>query len=173
MAAASPHPFDPLRPDEISRASRIVRPHFGGQDPNFRVITLLEPAKKQMIPYLEKEHHKQPLGQIPTRYARVEASIKGDAGENQLFELIVDLNDNKVAQKQHVKGKHSYIDANYMKEVEAACLANDEVQAEIRTLDLPNGAAVVVEPWAYATDGDVDAEDYEVEYDFSGYQGAA
>ncbi|KAF4965109.1 hypothetical protein FSARC_7048 [Fusarium sarcochroum] len=138
MAAASPHPFDPLRPDEISRASRIVRPHFGGPDPNFRVITLLEPAKKQMIPYLEKEHSKKPIGQIPTRNARVEASIKGDAGENQLFELIVDLDDNKVAQKQHV---------------EAACLANEEVQAEVRSLDLPTGATVVVEPWAYATDG--------------------
>ncbi|KAL3605109.1 hypothetical protein FPOAC2_00051 [Fusarium poae] len=153
MATASIHPFDPLRPDEISRASRIVRPHFGDQDPNFRVITLLEPAKKEMIPYLEKEHHKQPTGYVPTRYARVEASIKGDAGENQLFELIVNLDDDKVAQKQHVKGKHSYIDSNYMKDVEAACLANEEVQAEIRTLDLPAGATVVVEPWAYATDG--------------------
>lgn len=106
-----------------------------------------------MIPYLEKEHHKQPIGQIPARYARVEASIKGNANENQLFELIVDRGDDKVAQKKHVKGKHSYIDANYMKEVEAACLANEEVQAEIRTLDLPAGATVVVEPWAYATDG--------------------
>lgn len=106
-----------------------------------------------MIPYLEKEHHKQPTGPTPTRYARVEASVKGNSNENQLFELIVDLDDNKVAQKKHIKGKHSYIDANYMKEVEAACLANEEVQAEIRTLDLPAGATVVVEPWAYATDG--------------------
>ncbi|RGP62715.1 primary-amine oxidase [Fusarium sporotrichioides] len=140
MAAALIHLFDPLRPDEISKV-----------DPNFRVITLLEPATKQTIPYLEKDHHKQLAEHIPIRYAPVEASIKGGAGENQLFELIVDLDDNKVAQKQHVKGKHSYIDSNYMKQVETACLANEKVQAEIRTLDLP--ATVVVKPWAYATDG--------------------
>ncbi|KAF5252892.1 hypothetical protein FANTH_2216 [Fusarium anthophilum] len=153
MTAASPHPFDPLSPEEISRASRIVRPHFGGHDPNFRVITLLEPAKKEMITYLEKEHLNQPIDHAPTRHARVEASIKAETEGNHLFELFVDLDANKVVKKQHVEGKHSYIDTDYMKAVEAACLANEEVQALIKTLDLPEGATVVVEPWAYATDG--------------------
>ncbi|EWZ80626.1 hypothetical protein NW765_006448 [Fusarium oxysporum] len=153
MTAASPHPFDPLSPKEISRASRIVRPHFGGHDPNFRVITLLEPAKKEMITYLEKEHLNQPIDHAPTRHARVEASIKAETEGNHLFELIVDLDTDKVVKKQHVEGKHSYIDTDYMKAVEAACLANEEVQALIKTLDLPAGATVVVEPWAYATDG--------------------
>ncbi|KAF5709985.1 primary-amine oxidase [Fusarium globosum] len=153
MTAVSPHPFDPLSPEEISRASRIVRPHFGGRDPNFRVITLLEPAKKEMITYLEKEHLKQPIDQVPTRHARVEASIKAETEGNHLFELIVDLDTDKVVKKHHVEGKHSYIDTDYMKAVEAACLANEEVQALIKTLDLPEGATVVVEPWAYATDG--------------------
>ncbi|KAF5684881.1 primary-amine oxidase [Fusarium circinatum] len=153
MTAASPHPFDPLSPEEISRASRIVRPHFGDHDPNFRVVTLLEPAKKEMVAYLEKEHLNQPIEHAPTRHARVEASIKAETEGNHLFELIVDLDTNKVVQKQHVEGKHSYIDTDYMKAVEAACLVNEEVQALIKTLDLPEGATVVVEPWAYATDG--------------------
>lgn len=106
-----------------------------------------------MVPYLEKEHLKQPVDHVPTRYARVEVAVKGNANENQLFELIVDLDNDRVSQKQHVEGKHSYIDADYMKAVEAACLANEDVQAEICTLNLPAGATVVVEPWAYATDG--------------------
>ncbi|KAF5987288.1 primary-amine oxidase [Fusarium coicis] len=153
MTAASPHPFDPLSPEEISRASRIVRPHFGDYDPNFRVITLLEPAKKEMITYLQKEHLNQPTDHTPTRHARVEACIKAETEGNYLFELIVDLDNDRVVKKQHVEGKHSYIDTDYMKAVEAACLANEEVQALIKTLDLPEGATVVVEPWAYATDG--------------------
>ncbi|KAG5808015.1 hypothetical protein H9Q74_007167 [Fusarium xylarioides] len=153
MTAASPHPFDPLSPEEISRASRIVRPHFGAHDPNFRVITLLEPAKKEMITYLEKEHLNQPIDHTPTRHARVEASIKAETEGNHLFELIVDLDADKVVKKQHVEGKHSYIDTDYMKAVEAACLANEDVQDLIKTLDLPEGVTVVVEPWAYATDG--------------------
>lgn len=106
-----------------------------------------------MIPYLDREHRKQPVSHVPPRCARVEAILKGGRDENQLFELVVDLDNDRVSRKQHVEGKHSYIDADYMKAVEAACLANDDVQAEIRTLDLPAGATVVVEPWAYATDG--------------------
>lgn len=130
-----------------------MRPHFGKQDPNFRVVTLLEPPKRQMTEFLEKEHRHQPLGLAPTRHARIEVIVNGSGEKNQLFELIVDLDKDKVVQKKHVEGKHSYIDSDYMKAVEAACLANEEVQAEIRTLDLPDGATVVVEPWAYATDG--------------------
>lgn len=107
-----------------------------------------------MIQYLEKEHRKQQtIGDIPTRCARVEVVVKGHNDANDLFELVVDLHNDKVLHKQHLKGKHSYIDADYMQSVEAACLANDEVQAEIRSLDLPAGSTVVVEPWAYATDG--------------------
>lgn len=40
-----------------------------------------------------------------------------------------------------------------MKKVEQACLADADVQEEIRCLKLPEGATAVVEPWAYATDG--------------------
>lgn len=106
-----------------------------------------------MIPFIDKEHRNQPLIYFPKRHARVEVIIKGSNGGNELFELVVDLDNEKVARRQHMKGKHSYIDAEYMKAVESACLANDEVQDEIRTLDLPAKSTVVVEPWAYATDG--------------------
>lgn len=112
-----------------------------------------------MIPYLEKEHRRQPVGHVPTRYARVEVVVKGGRGENQLFELIVDLDSDKVVQKQHQKGKHSYIDSDYMQEVERACLADEGVKAEIKTLNLPPEATVVVEAWAYATDGMNDMTD--------------
>lgn len=112
-----------------------------------------EPPKNQMTEYLDKEHRRQAIGEVPTRRARVEVVVKGPNDANELFELFVDLDNDKVTHRQHRKGKHSYIDADYMKAVEAACLANADVQAEIRTLDLPEGSTVVVEPWAYATDG--------------------
>ncbi|KAJ4324081.1 hypothetical protein N0V84_004047 [Fusarium piperis] len=151
--ALSIHPFDPLHPDEISRAAEIVRPHFAGRDINFRVITLREPPKKEMIQFLEKKHRNQPTGRPPTRCARVEVVLESKTGNHELFELLVDLDNNRVTAKQHHKGKHSYIDSDYMRKVEEACLDDGRVQEEIRTLDLPAGATVVVEPWAYATDG--------------------
>lgn len=43
--------------------------------------------------------------------------IKAIDNDNQLFELIVDLDNDKVARKQYIEGKHSYIGADYMKAV--------------------------------------------------------
>lgn len=106
-----------------------------------------------MIAYLDQEHRNQTPSDIPTRFARVEVIVKGEKGDNQLFELVVDLDASKVVKKQHVEGKHSYIDPTYMKAVEKVCLNDARVQAEIKTLRLPKEAQVVVESWAYATDG--------------------
>lgn len=150
------HPLDPLTPEEISRSATIARPDFGQHQPNFRVITLQEPPKHQLAPFLDRERQGKPPGPAPTRHARVEVTLPSPDGGGGVFELLVDLDRNRVAKKQHVPGKHSYIDSGYMKQVEAACLANDEVQRHIRTLDLPRGATVVVEAWAYATDGQND-----------------
>ena len=151
------HPFNPLSPEEISRAASLVRPHFGQQEPNFRVITLQEPPKQQMISFLDAEHSRcSHIPDAPTRCARVEVVVTLPEEKNALFELLVDLDHEKVIAKKHRRGKHSYIDAEYMKQVEAACLANADVQEQIRVLNLPEGSSVVVEPWAYATDGEND-----------------
>jgi primary-amine oxidase len=150
-----PHPFDPLTPDEISRAAAIVRPHFGQQqDVNFRVITLQEPPKKDMILFMESSNPKD----RPTRHARVDVVVETADKEEKfaLFELLVDLDQGKVVAKQHHAGKHSYIDTEFMQRVEKACLADGQVKEQISGLGLPEGAQVVVEPWAYATDGEND-----------------
>jgi primary-amine oxidase len=150
-----PHPFDPLSPDEISRAATIVRPHFGQQqDVNFRVITLQEPPKKAMLSFIETSNPKD----RPARCARVDVVVETSAEDEKfaLFELLVDLDQGKVVAKQHHAGKHSYIDTEFMKSVERACLADEEVKRQILGLGLPEGAEAVVEPWAYATDGEND-----------------
>ena len=150
------HPFDPLNPDEITRAAGIVRPHFGSQEPSFRVITLQEPPKKDMILFLGSEHGEGSIDHTPTRCARVEVVIKLSEEDNALFELLVDLDHDKVLAKQHQRGKHSHADTTFMHQVEAACLADKKVQEQICVLDLPEGSSVIVEPWTYATDGEND-----------------
>ncbi|KAF2624470.1 hypothetical protein BU25DRAFT_347716 [Macroventuria anomochaeta] len=152
---SSDHPLDPLTPEEISRATERVRPLFDDWELNFRVITLREPPKAELVKYLEAEHG----GDVPPafdRCARVEILVKDSVETIDLLELIVDLNNNSIIKQQHLEGKHSYIDSSYMKEVEEACIANSKVQDEIKTLDLPPGASVIIEPWAYATDGSND-----------------
>ena len=106
-----------------------------------------------MIPFLELEHRGQHAGTRPARVARVQLVIRSDQGSNQLIELLVDLGQAAVINQQNMVGKHSYIDSAYMKAVERACIADERVKMEIRSLELPTGATVCVEPWAYATDG--------------------
>ena len=106
-----------------------------------------------MIPFLESEHENGTVISAPARCAHVQLVVRSEKGANQLFELLVDLDQGKVVKNQYLEGKHSYIDAAYMKQVEAACIADERVQAEIRALNLPAGSTVCVEPWAYATDG--------------------
>ncbi|KAJ5082631.1 hypothetical protein N7532_011674 [Penicillium argentinense] len=147
------HPFDPLTPREIAKAAIITKREFHGTNLNFRVITLKEPPKGEMIPFLEKEHQGQPPTPRPSRAARVQVIARGPSGSNDLIEIIVDLDNDSVLEKKPLLGKHSYIDSAYMQAVEKACRADSRVQAEIQKLKLPPGATVVIEAWAYATDG--------------------
>ncbi|CAN9443184.1 unnamed protein product [Alternaria alternata] len=160
--ASAPHPLDPLTPEEITKTkvANAAQSSFEGQALNFRVITLREPPKDELVTYLEAEHRRDHFLPKISRCARVEILVRSKNGANDLFELIVAIDSNNVIGKQHLEGKHSYIDAAYMKEVEDACLCDPKVQAEIETLNLPEGASVIVEPWAYATDAYTDANYY-------------
>jgi primary-amine oxidase len=106
-----------------------------------------------MVRFLEKEHRRQPTGISPVRVARVQVTVFDDTGLQRFFELFVDLDRSAVVNQQHLVGKHPYIDSAYMKSVEDACLGDPRIQIEIQKLDLPPRASVIVEPWAYATDG--------------------
>lgn len=89
----------------------------------------------------------------PARTAHVQVIETDENRKNCLVELLVDLDKKSVVKKQRLPGKHSYIDSDYMKAVEAVCGADSRVQAELRSLDLPEEATVIIEPWAYAPDG--------------------
>lgn len=144
-----------LAPNLHLQAASIVRPCFAGQDPNFRFITLKEPSKQHMIAFLDRQSNEFTAEAArPARQARVQVIASPAPKEAiQLFELIVDLDEQSVVKLENLKGKHSFIDSSYMGEAEKACLADERVQAEIQTLRLPDEAVVCVEAWAYATDG--------------------
>ncbi|KAK2593087.1 hypothetical protein QQS21_009217 [Conoideocrella luteorostrata] len=145
-----PHPFDPLTPNEITKAADIVKALFTHNVPNFRYITLQEPPKQDMMAYLEN-HGAERLR--PARAARIQVIVPETDKTTALQELLVDLDKGSVIKRIPLKGKHSYIDAGYMQAVEQVCLADQRVQDEIEKMALPTGSTVCVEPWAYATDG--------------------
>ena len=116
----------------------------------FRVITLSEPPKKQMIAFLDLEHGqpKQDAVEPPARTAKIQAYV-----DKVYCEFKINLDEQAIESKEVLHGRHSHIDGDYMRKVELACLASPLVQEQIKGLNLPEGATVVVEPWTYGTDG--------------------
>lgn len=106
-----------------------------------------------MIAYLDQKRNNKHAVTPPLRLARAQVIIQTGQGSGQLYEVLVNLDEGKVITKEHLPGKHSFIDPAYMQEAEKACRADARVQAGIAKLQLPEGATVCVEPWAYATDG--------------------
>lgn len=119
----------------------------------FRAITLAEPPKAEMIPFLEEERSGS-TSKRPARVARVQLFI-----DRELHEVKVSLDAASVVSDESLPGRHSYIDTEFMQRAGDACLADSRVQDEIKSLNLPKGATVVVEPWAYATDGMLDEKE--------------
>jgi primary-amine oxidase len=65
--SASPHPFDPIRPQEIRLAVRILEAAFQGVKLRYNRIDIHEPIKKDVIPYIEAERLRKPLPPKPAR----------------------------------------------------------------------------------------------------------
>ena len=59
------HPLSPLTSSEISTAAGLIRGLYPSKaDLQFKTITLEEPAKSQLAPYLDAEYHGHPTGRI-------------------------------------------------------------------------------------------------------------
>lgn len=107
--------------------------------------------KKDLILFLEHENLGHGSNKRPARTARVQVVVA--THPSKFIEIWIDLDKATVLQKQQLVNKHPYIDSQYMQAVEKVCLADPAVQEHIKQLQLPEGATVIVEAWAYATDG--------------------
>ena len=62
------HPFCPLTASEISQASELVRSSWPAHtNLLFKAVTLEEPSKKELAPYIEAEHSGASPAKIPRR----------------------------------------------------------------------------------------------------------
>lgn len=67
MASHTQHPFDTLTPSEIKLATAILEGALPGVPLRYKRIDVLEPIKKDVIPYLEAERLGKPLPKKPAR----------------------------------------------------------------------------------------------------------
>lgn len=81
-----PHPFDPLSASEIEKVTAIVRKEYGSLF--FNAVTLSEPKKVEMLPWLSDPDHTI----RPHRVADVVAIGKG----SKVYDGFVDLDEEKI-----------------------------------------------------------------------------
>jgi primary-amine oxidase len=151
---AALHPLDPLSPSEITKASEVLHNSYPADSPiHFKAVTLDEPPKAFVIPYLEAEHAGRPLPIVP-RTAYVLYNL---LNTHKTFEAIVDLTTGKlVSNAQIPEDCHAAADPTELFEIEEIALKAPEVQRELERLNLPKDAIVACDPWTYGTDGDDD-----------------
>ena len=98
--------------------------------------------------YLEAERGGLSLPEVP----RI-ASIQYNVAAGPLEEVKIDIEKAQIIAAKTLKGKHPHVGPQFQRAVEKAVLVDQRVKDEIKALDLPDEATVVVEPWTYATDG--------------------
>ena len=71
------HPLSPLDPNEITKCAGLIRAAWPKNiQVAFKTITLAEPPKRILVPYLQKEHNGLPR-QVLDRKAFVTYYIRG------------------------------------------------------------------------------------------------
>ncbi|RYO53315.1 hypothetical protein AA0116_g10573 [Alternaria tenuissima] len=145
------HPLSALSASELRNAAAIIKASWlAHTDLHFKVVTLQEPPKAEVLKYLEAEHSGKPVPSI-SRKAFVNYYIRNTS---KFHEAVVDLTSGRV-DSNILLGPfvHANGDGDEIVEIEKLVLADEKVQAEIAKLELPKGTVVISDPWIYGSDG--------------------
>ncbi|KAH8665733.1 copper amine oxidase [Tricladium varicosporioides] len=150
-SAGLQHPLGPLTADEIRESARLIKGLWPSTvDLQFKSITLQEPNKAELIPFLAAEHSSRQTPAIERRSFIVYYLRNTD----KLHEAIVSLSTGKVESNVRLgPNVHSNADGTEIIEVERIALENEQVRAEIAKLQLPEGTIIISDPWIYGSDG--------------------
>ncbi|GAD93404.1 hypothetical protein PVAR5_2014 [Paecilomyces variotii No. 5] len=161
------HPLLNLNPNEIRRAShiisRVVHQKHGPTCPiRFKSISLHEPPKALLLPYLDAESAGTPAGSRPfvPRLVEVVYSI-GDGRD--FFESVVSLDtDTEVEVVKAARGQHSPMDRGDPREIASIALTDPLVIEAVKKLHLPEDAVIQCDTWPYGSDkfSDLDTPKY-------------
>ncbi|TVY33067.1 Copper amine oxidase [Lachnellula subtilissima] len=145
------HPLGPLTASEITNSSQLIKSLWPTQtNIQFKSITLQEPSKAELVPFLAAERTAQATPTIDRRSFVVYYIRNTD----KLHEAIVNLTHGKVESNLRLgPNVHSNADGDEMNAVERIALEDEGVKAELAKLQLPEGTVVISDPWIYGSDG--------------------
>ncbi|KAI9739724.1 MAG: hypothetical protein M1834_006443 [Cirrosporium novae-zelandiae] len=157
------HPLSPITSSEIISAGELLRAQWPPQtDLHFKTITLQEPAKKELMPYLEAEHDGRKLPSIDRKAFSnyyIRNTLENGDVPNKFHEAIINLTTGTVERNARLGPfMHSPGDGDEIIAIEKAALEDAAVQAEVAKLQLPKGTVLVADPWIFGTDGKTDED---------------
>ncbi|KAI6845993.1 putative copper amine oxidase [Hortaea werneckii] len=159
---ARPHPLRLISDSEIFEARNILLETLRqSQTPpsiRFKNITLHEPAKADLLPYLDAEASGTPAALRPFVPRCVEI-IWSTVNERIVHESIISLDANaEVSRTGPQKGQHGSIDRYEAKSAAEKIVNHPEVQAAVKALGLAEDVTIACDPWMYGADRDNDEE---------------
>ncbi|KAB2570884.1 Copper amine oxidase 1 [Lasiodiplodia theobromae] len=150
LASAGPGPFDPVAPNEIQLASSILSAAIPGVPLRYKRVSLHEPVKRDVIPYIEAQRLGQQLPAPPERVLQILFHRK-DTGA--FCKALLKVRSRQLIYvKELPKNVQAPIDGDELAEMERVCLGHPVVKAEIEKMELPLGVTVCCDPWMYGTD---------------------
>jgi primary-amine oxidase len=145
------HPLDPLTGDEIIEISSILRINLPEKDLHFKIITILEPPKAKLRPFLRAERN----GGVKIPLPRIASSLYYERGTPNLFLAEIDLGTKSIIKVENLDSKlHGQNDIDESESLRKACLSDPKVLAEIKKFKLPEGLELVCDPWPYGRDSE-------------------
>lgn len=142
------HPLDPLTSVEISKSSRLIREtHPNKNGWIFNSITLLEPPKNELLPFLSKDgliNRKDMAASIP----RKSFIILIEKGTGKVYEVVVNLSTISIERFDTVPlGYQPTLTPEDCIEAEKICKSDSEVQKRCVRLGLEDMALIAGDPW--------------------------
>ncbi len=147
MSGVKIHPLDPLTTNEISKSSRLIRKIHPNQSGwIFNSITLLEPPKSVLLPFLSK-NNEDSAADIPL-IPRKSFVILIEKGSGNVYETVVNLSDERIERFEAISaGCQPTLTPEDCIEAERICKSDSDVRRRCFRLGLENMDLIVADPW--------------------------
>ncbi|KAI5787166.1 copper amine oxidase [Geopyxis carbonaria] len=153
LSTQPPHPLAQLATEEIHSARDIVRhARSTALSVVFRTITLEEPAKATLIPFLAAEHSGRltPRTERPPRLARVLYDVILPDKSLDFCDSLVNIATGQEISYEVVDKKfHSPMNADEIALFPKVAMASPIFKAALAELSLPENINIVIDPWMY------------------------
>lgn len=143
--ATHSHPLDPLKREEVTQISDLVKQHEQGQNVHFKHIAIIEPPKALLRDYLAKERAgSKDASSLPRRAS----ALYYHRGTSDLFLAFVNLSSQKVEKLEKLDSRyHAQADIDEIIMMRDICLSHPKVLEAVEKLQLPPGSILVADTW--------------------------